>query len=128
MRLKVLQIAVPSLLQLILHKLIRLQIMFKICSATKFNSIGNYGTVEPLLSDFFYPNFQLSDLKPTLPTQFRPVILDPSIIQPFFYPNQLLLPQDGRIIEVVLYFIFSDKVLECVYLQHCELTVLYQAK
>ena len=35
---------------------------------------------------FYYPNFQLSDLKPTLPTPFNPVILalllsDPSIIR-----------------------------------------------
>ena len=32
-------------------------------------------TVEPTLSDLYYPNFQLSDLIPTFPTPFEPVIL-----------------------------------------------------
>ena len=52
-------------------------------------------TVEPLLSDPLLSEFQLSNLRPTLPTPFKPVVLafllsDLSIIRPNFYsPNRV---------------------------------------
>ena len=59
-------------------------------------------TVEPLLSAPLLSGFQLFNLKPSLPTPFKPFSLalllsDPSLIQPNFYS-----PQEGWIIEVLL--------------------------